>query len=123
MAQAIKDTNKNVTREKCARDDKGNPTLNDESKLRAWKEGYQRLLNVEFPWNTNSLNNSAAVKGPAIFVTEDMVTDGIKTMKQGKAGGPSEVIVELIETCGRETVTAILDIVNRIIYEENIPEE
>ena len=93
------------------------------AQLCAWKECYQRLLNVEFPWDKNSLNNSAAVEGPAIFVTEDMVTDGIKKMKQGKAGGPPEVTVELIETCGRETVTAILDLLNQIIYEENIPED
>ena len=37
-------------------------------------------------------NNSAAVERPAIFVTKNMVTDAIKKMKQGKAGGPSGVI-------------------------------
>ena len=66
---------------------------------------YQRLLNVEFSWDKNSLNNSAAVEDPAIFVTEDMVTDTIKKMKHGKAGGPSGVIV-------RETITAISELVN-----------
>ena len=83
-ARAIKDTNKDVTGEKCVRNDKRNLTISDEAKLRAWKEHYQRLLNVEFTWDKNSLNNSAAV-----FVTENMVTDAIKKMKQGKAGGPS----------------------------------
>ena len=50
-------------------------------KLHAWKEQYQRLLNVEFLWDKNSLNNSAAVEGPAIFVTENIVTGAIKMMK------------------------------------------
>ena len=50
MAWAIKDANKDVTGEKCVSDDKGNLTINDEAKLHAWKERYQRLLNVEFPW-------------------------------------------------------------------------
>ena len=97
MAWAIKDTNKDVAREKCVCDDKGNLTICDEAKLHVWKEHYQRLLNVEFPWYKNSLNNSAAVEGPAIFVTENRVTDSMKKMKQGKAGGPSGVLVEMIK--------------------------
>ena len=87
MAPAIKDTNKDKTGEKWVHDDMGDLTVSDEAKSRAWKEHYQRLLNDEFPWDKNSLkNNSAGVEGPAIFVTEDMVTDAVKKMKQGKAG-------------------------------------
>ena len=51
------------------------------------------------------------------------MTDSIKKMKQGKAGGPSGVIVEMIKAGGREIVTAITELVNRIIHEENIPED
>ena len=50
------------------------------------------------------------------------MTDAIKTMKQGETGGPSGVIVEMIKTGGRETVTGISKLVNQIIYEEIIPE-
>ena len=50
-----------------------------------------------------------------------MVTDAIKKMKQGKARGPSGVIVEMTKAGVRETVTAIPELVNQIIYEENIP--
>ena len=51
-----------------------------------------------------------------------MVTDAIKKMKQGKAGGPSGVIVEMIKAGGRETVTTISELMNQIIYEKGIPE-
>ena len=57
--QAIKDTNKEETAEKCVCDDKRNLTISDEANLPAWKEHCQRHLNVEFPWYQNSLNNSA----------------------------------------------------------------
>ena len=57
MARAIKDTNKDVTREKCVCDDKWNLTISDEAKFHAWKEHYQRVLNVEFLWHKNLLNN------------------------------------------------------------------
>ena len=112
IARAIKDTNKDVTEGKCVRNDKENLTLSDEAKLSVWKEHSQRLLNVEFLWDKNSLNNSAAVEGPAIFVTEDMVTDAIKKMKQGKAGEPSGLIVEMIKAEGREAVTVIWELAN-----------
>ena len=52
-----------------------------------------------------------------------MVADGIKKMKQVKAGGPSGVIVKIIKTGGRETVTAMSELVNQILYEKNIPED
>ena len=51
------------------------------------------------------------------------MTEAIKRMKQGKAGGSSVVIVEMIKADGRQTVTAISQLVNLIIYEENIPED
>ena len=114
MAHTIKDTNKDVTGEKCVCYDKGNLTISDEAKLYAWKEHYQRLINVDFPWDKNSLNNSAAVEGPATFVIENIVTEAIK-MKQVKARGPSGVIVEMIKAGGRETFYAISELVNLII--------
>ena len=91
--------------------------------MHAWKEHYQRLLNVEFSWDNNSPNNSAAVEGPAIFVTENTVTEAIKKMKQGRSGGLSGVIVEITKAGERETVPAISEPMNLIIYEENIPED
>ena len=36
-----------------------------------------------------------------------MVTDAIKKMKQGKAGEPSGLIVEMFKAEGREAVTVI----------------
>ena len=52
-----------------------------------------------------------------------IVTETIKKMKQGKAGGPSGVIVEMIKAGGRKTATAISELVNLVIYEKNIPED
>ena len=51
------------------------------------------------------------------------MTRAIKKMKQRKAGGPSGVIIEMIKAGGKETVTVISELVNLIIYEENIPED
>ena len=51
------------------------------------------------------------------------MTEAIKKIKQGKAGEPSRVIVEMIKAGGRKTVTAISELVNLVIYEKNIPED
>ena len=123
VAWAIQDTNKDVTRENCVCDDDRNLTISDEAKLHAWKEDYQRLLNVEFPWDKNSLNNSVVVEGTPTFVTENIMTEVIKKMKLRKAGGPSGVIVEMIKAGRRETGTAISELVNLIMFEENITED
>ena len=56
-------------------------------------------------------------------MAENIVTRAIKKMKQRKAGGPSGVIIEMIKAGGKETVTVISELVNLIIYEENIPED
>ena len=45
----------------------------------------------------------------------------ITKMKQGKAGGSSGVIVETIKAGEKETVTVISEIMNQIIFDENIP--
>ena len=97
--------------------------MSDEAKLHAWKEHYQRLLNVRYPWDKNSRNNSAAVEEPAIFVTENILTDAIKKMKKGKAGGPSGVLAEMIKAGGIRTFTAISKLVNQMICVENIPDD
>lgn len=79
-------------------------------------------MNVGFPWDKSSLNNTETVEGTAIFITEDMVIAAIKTMKQRKAGTPAGVIAEMIKA-GREILTAITVFVNKIIHEENFPED
>ena len=122
MAWTIKYANKDVTREKYVRDDKGNLTISDEAKLHVWKEHYQRLLNIEFPWHKNSLNNSQQLKD-LLYSLQRIRWHAIKKMKKEKVGGPSGVIVEMIKVFGRETVTAISELVNHIIYEENSLED
>ena len=44
--------NQDVMGEKPVKNDAGQLSLDEESKKEAWKEHYERLLNVEFPWNT-----------------------------------------------------------------------
>ena len=47
--------NQDVMGEKPVKNDAGQLSLAEESKKEAWKEHYERLLNVEFPWNPEDL--------------------------------------------------------------------
>ena len=39
-----------------------------------WKEHYERLLNVEFPWNPEDLSEESPVEGPSEPITLEMIT-------------------------------------------------
>ena len=49
IAKQMKQENKDIVGEKCIRDDDGVLAFNIEDKKKAWKQHYERLLNVEFP--------------------------------------------------------------------------
>ena len=69
IAKQMKRSNLDVVGEKCVLDDSGNLCLDTESKKKAWKEHYNRLLNEEFPWDQNSLSHVDPVAGPATCVS------------------------------------------------------
>ena len=100
MAKRLKRDNVDVVGETCARNDDGKLTLSIDDKLKAWQSHYQKLLNVEFPWNAENLSEEAPVEGPAIKITSEMVSKAISKMKSGKAAGPSGIIIEMIKAAG-----------------------
>ena len=69
MAKRLKQDNVDVVGEKCVRNDDGKLTLTVNDKLKVWQSHYQKLLNVEFPWNATNMSEEAPVEGPAIKIT------------------------------------------------------
>ena len=59
-------------------------TCNDSAKSKAWKSHYERLLNVEFMWNSDSLPNLNPKIGLPLYITEEMISKAIAKMKTGK---------------------------------------
>ena len=54
-----------VMGEKPVKNDAGQLSLDEEAKKEAWREHYERLLNVEFPWNPEDLSEESPVEGPS----------------------------------------------------------
>ena len=52
-------TNQDLVGEKCIKNDAGELSITDEAKKHAWKEHYERLLNVEIPitWNQSQVHH------------------------------------------------------------------
>ena len=73
------------------RDNQGNLALSTEAKAKAWKDHYEHLLNVEFPWSVDNLPRAEPVLGSPILITTGMVAEAINEMKQSKAPGPTGI--------------------------------
>ena len=85
--------NQDVMGEKPVKNDAGQLSLDEEAKRAGWKEHYDRLLNVEFPWNPEDLSQESPVKGPSEPITLEMITKAIIKMASGKAARPSGIVL------------------------------
>ena len=123
IARQLRRENADVVGEKCVRMDDGRLSYTNEDKKLAWKQHYEKLLNIEFDWDSGSLPETDPVAGPAISISIDMVTKAIQKMKSGKAPGPSGIVVEMIRAAGKPCVQLVTDLVNAIIHHQIIPHE
>ena len=104
VAKQMRTENQDVIREKCIRGDDGNLSLDDAPNKLAWKQHYERLLNIEFQWSQN-LPHVDPVADPAQFITPNDVLKSLTRMENGKVAGPS----------------IIADLMNAIICEGKVP--
>ena len=112
VARNIRQINQDIIGEKCVKDDGGNLSTSDDAKKVAWKQHYERLLNVEFPWDPTHLDNCDPIPGVPLLTTVDMVSKAVAKMKVGKAAGPSGIIAEMIKAAGDPCIQLLTDITN-----------
>ena len=86
-----------------------------------WKEHYERLLNVEFPWNPEDLSKESPVEGPSQPITLEMITKAISRMASGKAAGPSGIVAEMLKPVGESGAIEVRHLIEDIISERRIP--
>ena len=123
LAKRMKRENQDNVGDKCVNNDEGCLTCKGSAKLKAWKSHYERLLNVEFMWNSGSLADLNPKIGPPLYITQEMISKTIAKIKTGKAAGPSGIVIEMIRSTGKEIIKSIANLANRIIKEGWIPSE
>ena len=74
LAKQMGRDNQDFMGEKPVKNDTGQLSLNEEAKKEVWKEYYERLLNVELPWNPEDMSGESQVVGPSEPITWDMIT-------------------------------------------------
>ena len=72
-AKQIRKQNQDIVGEECVKDVDNKLVYSDAAKKNVWKQHYQCLLNIEFPWDETSLSQIEPSIGPAPFVTANMV--------------------------------------------------
>ena len=73
IAKHIANANKGVIGDTCVKNDNGCLVFTDTEKLKAWKEHYEKLLNEEFPWDSNLLQMENPKEGPAPWLEKDAI--------------------------------------------------
>ena len=112
-----------IVGEKCVKDDDNKLAYSDTAKKNAWKQHYQHLLNLEFPWDEISLSQIIPSIGPAPFITAKMVLSLIQKMKLGKSKGPSNIIEKMLKASPDQCSQLIADLIINIVKEGKVPEE
>ena len=123
LAKQMRRDNQDVMGEKPVKDDSGALSLDQKAKEKAWKQHYEKLLNVEFPWNPEDLSEQSPVEGPSEQITSKMIAKAISKMGMGKAAGPSGIVAEMLKPLGEAGVDLIRDLVEAIIREGHIPSD
>ena len=123
LVKQLKHDKQDVVGEKPVKNDAGALSLDDESRKSAWKEHYERLLNVEFDWNPDDLSQEEPVEGPSEPITDELIAKAVAKMSLGKAAGPSGIIAEMIKPTGEVGVSLIRELIEAIISEGKIPSD
>ena len=121
LAKQMRRDNQDVMGEKPVKNDAGQLSLDEEAKRAAWKEHYERLLNVEFPWNPEDLSKESPVEGPSEPITLEMITKAIGKIASGKAAGPSGIVAEMLKPVGESGAIEVRHLIEDIISEGRIP--
>ena len=121
LAKQMRRDNQDVMGEKPVKNDADQLSLDEEAKKEAWREHYERLLNVEFPWNPEDLSEESPFEDPSEPITLEMITKDISKMASGKAAGPSGIVAEMLKPVGEAGAVEVRDLIEDIISEGCIP--
>ena len=97
--------------------------VDDEKLMDVWRAYYEHLANEEFPWDKNTLTRSEAIVGPREEIKVDAVKAAINKVKNNKAEGPSEVMVDMLKAAGEAGAVWVTEICNLVVREGRIPED
>ena len=89
-------------------------------KIKVWKEDKEKLLNEENDWNKSL--EITKVEDLCEQVSTVDVMEAFTLLNARKAAGPSEVTVELLNVCKKESVRRLAEVANNMLEGNKMPE-
>jgi hypothetical protein len=105
----------------CVKDREGNIAVDDSIIKQVWKEYFEKLLDEEFEWNKDLLEDASPTSGPAESITEEAVRAAIAKTNVDKAAGPTGLVSDMLTASGETGVSWLTDLFNAIVKEGVIP--
>ena len=88
--------------------------MEEDRLMEVWRAHYDMLSN-EFTWDREGLTGVSPVCGPSERVSTLKVDAAIGKMKQGKSGGPTEVVAEILKAAGETGTLWMTDVCNVVV--------
>ena len=97
--------------------------LEEDRLMEVWRAHYDVLSNEEFTWDRDGLTDVCPVCGPSERISVLEVDAAISKMKQGKSGGPTGLVSEMLKNSGETGTLWMTDVCNAVVKDGKIPED
>ena len=121
FVKSMKKDGKDVEGGRCMRGSDGRLSFSERDRGKVWKEHMEKIMNEENEWDQSV--EADLVEGPVEKVSREEVVKAMKEMKRGKAAGPSEVSVELIEASGEIGIEVMMELCQRVLDGKGMPDD
>ena len=98
IAKQMVKERRDVTGASCMKDEDGNIVTDSRGVKEVWRTYMERLLNVENDWDGDV--DCDKVEGECCPIMTTEVVKAVRAMKEGKAAGPSGVVVGMLMAAG-----------------------
>ncbi|KAK3534572.1 hypothetical protein QTP86_016661 [Hemibagrus guttatus] len=113
---------KDVQQARVIKDRDGRVLTSEESVQRRWKEYFEELMNEENE-REKRVEGVNSVEQKVDKIRKDEARKALKRMKNGKAVGPDDILVEVWKCLGEAAVEFLTSLFNRVLESERMPEE
>ena len=100
VAKQMVNRNRDVQGANCVKNSDGKIVVEEDRLMEVWRAHYDVLSNNEFSWDREGLTDVSPVCGPSERISVLEVDAAIGKMKQGKSGGPTGVVSEMLKAAG-----------------------
>ena len=112
VAKQMVNRNRDVVGANCLKNSDGKIVVEEDRLMEVWRAHYDVLSNEECSWDREGLTDVSPVCGPSERISTVEVDAATGKMKQGKSGGPTGVVSEMLKAAGETGTLWMTDVCN-----------